>query len=788
MKVYNTLLTAFLCMLIIGCRQSDSNVEVNTIKGAGSEIIDFRVISFDLDDVKLLDGPFYRATELDKKVLLNYKPDRFLARFRIEAGLKPKAEPYHGWEDNTIAGHSLGHYLTAVCLMFQTTGDSVFKERADYIVKELAECQNAEGNGYIGAFKDGLKILEGEVAKGDIRAQGFNLNGIWVPYYTQHKVLDGLIHAYKLCGNNEALDVAVKFSDWLYTIVKDLNEEQIQEMLNCEHGGINEVLAELYALTKDNKYLGMSKVFHHKAIIDSIAHHNDILQGKHANTQIPKFVGTARRYELTGNENDYEASEFFWDRVVNHHSYVTGGNSNHEYFGGPDSLRNRLSDGTTETCNVYNMLKLSAHLFQWEAKAEVADYYERALFNHILSSQNPTDGRVTYFLSLEMGGCKTYQDPEWFTCCVGTGMENHAKYGKNIYYHNNEELFVSQFIASELRWEEKGITVTQNTKYPEEQGTSFKINCDNPVKFALNIRYPGWAEQGIQILINDELYKVVEEPQSFVSINRKWSSGDEVKVIIPFNLRLESMPDDENRVAVMYGPLVLVGDLGPENDSTATDLLYVPVLMTSERNPEIWLKKVPGKMNTFVSKNIGRPKDVLFMPFYEVHGRTYSVYFDLFTEEKWDQQKVEYLKIKQKLKKLQEMTIDYFKLGEMQPERDHNFKEENTWVEELKHTKYREADRGGWFSFDMDVYAGQPMSLVMEYYGGLPGKRTFDVYIDDHKIASENLCNKNNGEFYYQEYAIPNELSVNGGKVTIKIIPNEGHRAGPVSSARIVKR
>ncbi len=788
MKVYITLLTAFLCILILGCRQSDSNIEVNSIKGTGSEIIDFRVISFDLDDVKLLDGPFYRATELDKKVLLNYKPDRFLARFRIEAGLKPKAEPYHGWEDNTIAGHSLGHYLTAICLMFQTTGDSVFKERADYIVKELAECQDAVGNGYIGAFKDGLKILEGEVAKGDIRAQGFNLNGIWVPYYTQHKVLDGLIHAYKLCGNNEALVVAVKFSDWLYTIVKDLNEEQIQEMLNCEHGGINEVLVELYALTNDNKYLDMSKVFHHKAIIDSIAHHKDILQGKHANTQIPKFVGTARRYELTGNENDYEASEFFWDRVVNHHSYVTGGNSNHEYFGGPDSLRNRLSDGTTETCNVYNMLKLSAHLFQWEAKAEVADYYERALFNHILSSQNPTDGRVTYFLSLEMGGCKTYQDPEWFTCCVGTGMENHAKYGKNIYYHNHEELFVSQFIASELRWEEKGITVTQNTKYPEEQGTSFKITCDNPVKFALNIRYPGWAEQGIQILINNESYKVIEEPQSFVSIDREWNSGDEVKVVIPFNLRLESMPDDENRVAVMYGPLVLVGDLGPENDISATDLLYVPVLMTSERNPEKWLKKVSGKMNTFVSENIGRPKDVLFRPFYEVYGRSYSVYFDLFTEEKWDQQKVEYLKIKQKLKKLQEMTIDYFKLGEMQPERDHNFNEENTWVEELKHTKYREADRGGWFSFDMDVYAGQPMSLVMEYYGGLPGKRTFDVYIDDHKIASENLCNKNNGEFYYQEYAIPNEFLVNGGKVTIKIIPNEGHRAGPVSSARIVKR
>ncbi len=779
-----------LCVIIflftIGCKQSIEHAL--TINGKQSEVIPFRAITFDIKDVKLLDGPFYHATELDEKVLLDYEPDRFLARFRIEAGLQPKAEQYHGWEDNTIAGHSLGHYLTAICLMYQTTGDSVFKERADYIVSELAECQNAEGNGYLGAFENGEKILEDEVAKGDIRSQGFNLNGIWVPYYTQHKVLDGLIHAYKLCNNNEALDIAVKFSDWLFTIVKDLTDDQVQEMLNCEHGGINEVLAELYGITGNQKYLDMSMIFHHKAIIDSIAHHKDILPGKHANTQIPKFVGTARRYELTGNKNDYEASEYFWNRVVHHHSYVTGGNCNHEYFGAPDSLRDRLSDGTTETCNVYNMLKLSKHLFQWEAKAEVADYYERALFNQILSSQNPDDGRVVYNLSLEMGGHKAFQDPDWFTCCIGTGMENHAKYGKNIYYHNHEELFVSQFIASELSWNEKGVQVIQNTKYPEEQGSTFKIKCDKPVAFALNIRYPGWAEQGIQILVNDKPITVVEQPQSFVSIHRTWKSGDEVKVSIPFSLRLESMPDDENRVAVMYGPLVLAGDLGPENDPKATDLLYVPVLMTSERNPEMWLHQVVGEINTFKTEGVGRPKDVLFRPFYQVHERSYSVYFDLFTEEKWDQHKAEYLEIQQRIKKLQEMTIDYFKLGEMQPERDHNFKENKCWVEELKHIKYREADRGGWFSFEMNVYAGQPMALVLEYYGGLPGKRTFDVYVNDQKIATENLSNKNAGSFYNQQYALPDELTVNGGKVTVKLVPNEGHRAGPVASARIVKR
>ncbi len=771
--------------LLQSCHQTSPPA---TIKGSEGEVVPFRAVTFDIKDVKLLDGPFKHATELNEKMLLSFEPDRFLAKFRTEAGLKPKAEHYHGWEDNSIAGHSLGHYLSAVSLMYETTGDTAFKNRADYIVSELAACQDADGDGYIGAFTDGKRILEEEVAKGDIRAKGFDLNGIWVPFYTEHKVLDGLIHAYKLCGNQKALEVATKFSDWLYTIVKDLNDDQIQEMLNCEHGGINEVLAELYGLTKNEKYMQMSHIFHHKAIIDSMAHHKDILAGKHANTQIPKFVGTARRYELTGDSSDYQASEFFWDRVVHHHSYVTGGNCNHEYFGEPDSLRNRLSDGTTETCNVYNMLKLTSHLFEWEAKPEMADFYERALFNHILSSQNPVDGRVIYNLSLEMGGHKVYQDPQWWTCCVGTGMENHSKYSKNIYYHNDEELFVSQFIASELNWKEKGLKLTQNTGYPDEQGTSFKVECDNPVNFTLQIRYPYWCEKGIEVTVNGKPCKVDAKPQSFVAIQREWKSGDEVKVSFPFTLRLEAMPDDENRIAVMYGPLVLAGDLGPEDDEKASDPLYVPVLMTSDRNPADWITPVDGEVNTFKSHDVGRPVDVLFRPFYGIHNRNYSVYFDLFTKEKWDEQKAAYIRKQEQFKKLQEMTIDYCQLGEMQPERDHNFKDSKSWVEELKHKKYREADRGGWFSFEMSVYAGQPMSLVLEYYGGLPGHRTFDVFVNDEKIATENLSEKNAGEYYNQIYSLPDKLTVNGGKITVKLVPKDGHRAGPIASARMIKR
>lgn len=777
--------TILLAVLAFSCADQ-KNVE--KIKTDGLEKIEFSVLPFEIRDVKLLDGPFKRATELNEQSLLNYEPDRFLAKFRIEAGLEPKAEHYHGWEDNTIAGHSLGHYLSAICLMYETTGNEEFLTRANYIVDELAECQKADGEGYIGAFPDGKMILEEQIAIGDIRSKGFDLNGIWVPYYTQHKVLAGLYDAYNLCGNKKALEIAENFSDWLYTVVDDLDDNQIQEMLNCEHGGMNEAMVELYALTGKEKYLQMSDKFHHKRILDSLAHHVDILPGEHANTQIPKIVGTARRYELTGNKCDYETTEFFWETIVHHHSYVTGGNGNHEYLTVPDKLNDQLSEGTTETCNVYNMLKLSRHLFEWETKPEVADFYERALLNHILSSQNPYDGRVIYNLSLEMGGHKVYQDPEWFTCCVGTGMENHSKYAANIYFHNNSELYLFQYIASELTWADKGVVLKQTTQFPEEHGTTLEFSCENPVEFALKVRYPYWCEKGIEILVNGKKIKIKEQPGSYITINRKWDTGDKVEILFPFTLRLEFMPDNENRIAIMYGPLVMAGDLGPEDDPRVSDPLYVPVFMTSELHPETWTTPVEGKINTFMTHDVGRPRDVELKPFYATHLRNYSVYFDLFTAEKWDEQQAEYKAEQEKIKKMQEMTIDFFQPGEMQPERDHNFKEEKTWVDEFKNKKYREADRGGTFSFEMGVYAGEPMQLAFEYWGGFPGSRTFDIYVNDVKLATENISNAKPNEFFYKYYSIPDKLTINGGKIKVKLVPHDGHRAGPVFSVRTMKR
>lgn len=775
------------CAVLLLNVSSCSSPEISYIKTGGNEVVSFRVLPFELTQIKLLDGPFLHATELNEKTLLGYEPDRLLSKFYSEAGLKPKAEHYMGWEDETIAGHSLGHYLSACSMMYQTTGDKRFLERVNYIVSELKYLQDADGDGYIGAFPKGKKILTEEVSKGDIRSQGFDLNGIWVPFYTQHKMMAGLRDAYRLCGNQTALDVEKRFADWLEGIVTPLNDEQVQKMLRCEHGGISETLADLYADTKDEKYLRISKIFYQKSFLDPLKENKDILPGKHCNTNIPKLIALSRIYELTGDTSDRKAAEFFWQTVVNHHSYVTGGNGNNEYFGPADKLRDRLGEGTTESCNVYNMLKLTEHLFGWDASAQAADFYERALFNHILSTQNPVTGNVTYNLSLDMGGFKDFQDPLWFTCCIGSGMENHSKYGKNIYYHNDNELYAFQFIASELIWKEKGLVLIQKTSWPEEQGTAFEFNCEKPLKLIFQIRYPSWAKNGIEIKVNGRTKRINQQPGNFVAIEKTWKTGDKVEVKIPFTLRLEAMPDDSNRVAVMYGPLVMAGDLGPVKDSASRDAMYVPVMMTENRDPSTWMKPVEGKINTFMTINTGRPRDLEMKPFYTIYDRRYSVYWDLFNEAGWTSKQQEYNARLERNRKLKEAEIDFVQPGEMQPERNHNFKGEKTSPGSFKERANRES-RGGWFSFDLKVNPDGANAIVVDYWGGFPGAKTFDILVNNKVIATENITNKKDGQFITVQYDVPQEISRGRFKVNVKFQAHPGNMAGPVFSIRTIRK
>jgi len=765
------------------------NNKGHRIETGGPEAVDFGVLPFDLSQVKLLKGRFNHATELNKKILLDYEPDRFLSTFRLEAGLEPRAETYGGWEDyprRNLNGHSLGHYMTALALMYKTSGEQEFLDRLNYIVDELEMCQRADGDGYIGALPGAKKVFEEEVAKGEISSAGFDLNGYWAPFYIMHKILAGLNDAYLLCGNEKALVISGNFADWISSVVNPLNDEDLQKMLHCEHGGINESYAELYAITGNEKYLETANIFYHKAVLDSLAGKTDILPGIHGNTQIPKLIGLARLYELTGNEQYRETSRFFWDRVVNHHSYVTGGHGFEEYFGEPDQLSDRLGAGTTETCNVYNMLKLSRHIFTWKPEAEVADFYERALFNHIHSSQHPETGHVIYNLSLEMGGFKSYQDPAYFTCCVGTGMENHSKYAKNIYYHNNKELYISQYIASELNWEEKGINMLMKTRYPDEQGATLEFRNEEPAVMTIQVRYPSWAEKGIEIKVNGKKKSVKQAPGSFVPVSGKWKAGDKVEISIPFSLRLEAMPDNPGRIAIMHGPVVLAGDLGPERDQDAYDPMYVPVLITGNRPPAEWLTPKEGKDNTFVMNGVGQPRDVELKPFFDTHNRRFSIFWDVFTEEEWKDKQEDYRLKEEKRKELEQMTVDFAQPGEMQPERDHNFSHDNSRVVRFRGRAGRQS-RGGWFSFNMKMAADSPVVLVVDYWGQEKRRTGFDILVNDKIIASETISS-DDGEFISTSYPVPRDLTVGMFNATVKFRAKDEYAVvGPVYGVRIIK-
>ncbi len=741
---------------------------------------------FRIEDVRLLDGPFKHALMKDAEYLLRLEPDRLLSGFRKEAGLKPKAESYGGWESMTIAGHSLGHYLSACALMFAATGDERFRERVNYIIAELETCQRANGNGYVAAIPNGKKIFH-EVSTGDIRVQPFDLNGGWVPWYTLHKLFAGLLDVHRYVKNVKALDIAVKLADFADATVAKLTEEQFQRMLRCEHGGMNEVLAELYSRTGNEKYLQLSRRFHHKAVLEPLAREEDRLQGLHANTQIPKLIGLARRYELTLDPNDKTAAEFFWQRVVHHHSYVNGGNSDGEHFGPPDKLSSRLSQNTSETCNTYNMLKLTRHLFEWHVSADYADYYERALYNHILASQDPEDGMVCYYVPMRAGSKKIYSKPfDDFWCCVGTGMENHAKYGEAIYFHSDDTLWVNLFVPSELNWREKGLSLRQETSYPESEKIAFTITAKRPVNIALRLRYPGWATQNAALKVNGQAQTVAAKPGSYIEIKRTWKTGDRVELTIPMSLRLETMPDNPNRVAILYGPTVLAGTLGAE-DETSTVTLQ-PALLTGDRDPSKWLKPVANEALTFRTMNTGRPNDVMLYPFYRMHHKRYAVYWDLLNEQQWIERESNYTKELERVRKLEALTVDFVQPGEAQLEREHNLQGERMDAGENQGRKWRHARVDGWLSFDLKAPADGPVTLVCSYWGSETGPRKFDILVDGVKIATQSLQNDKPGEFFDVTYAIPEDVTRGKSKITIRFQGQPGNMAGGFYGVRVIRK
>jgi DUF1680 family protein len=597
------------------------------------------VRAFDPADVRLLDGPFRQAQERDANYLIRLEPDRLLHNFRVNAGLIPKAPVYGGWEsvEPWVAircqGHSLGHYLSACSLMFAATGDQRFRQRVDYIVAELRDCQDAGKSGLICAFPDGDAPLV-EI----LSATRF----VGVPWYTMHKIFAGLRDAYQHAGNRTALDVLIKLSDWAVAHTRNLSDQQFQKMLDTEHGGMNEVLADVCAITGEKRVLTLAERFCHQALLTPLAESRDTLDGLHSNTQIPKVIGFSRLYELTGRENYRTASNFFWQTVVSRRTFATGGNGDGEHFFPPaDFLKHLGSAKTMETCCTHNMLKLTRSLFAQDPNAAFGDYYERALYNSILGSQDPDSGMMTYFQPVRPGYLKLYCTPtDSFWCCTGTGMENHAKYGDSIYFHDADTLYVNLFIASKLTWKEKGITITQTTRFPDEEGTRLQVAFRKPAKLTLKVRQPFWCAAA-KIKVNGRDWSTSSRPGTFISVNRTWRTGDVVDVQLPMKIRTEALPGNPDTVAVMYGPLVLAGRLGRQgltpgadiivNERTYGDVLNervdVPMLKAAPEEIVRRIKRSAESKLAFQTVGIGSPNDVSLIPYYRIAHERYNIYW-----------------------------------------------------------------------------------------------------------------------------------------------------------------
>ena len=759
----------------------------------GAPKVPLKASPFELSQVRLLDGPFREAMLRDRDYLLSLDPDRLLHSFRVTAGLPSSATPYGGWEkpDCEVRGHSVGHYLTACARMYASTGDARLKARADTLVAAFAKCQEAlpargAHAGYLSAFPESfIDRVEAHPP-------------VWAPWYTLHKIMAGLLDAYQECGNAQALEVALRMADWIKYRIDHIPPEQMQRSLDTEFGGMNEVLANLYGVSGNPEHLRLARAFDHKFVFDPLARGEDRLNGLHANTQIPKMIGAAREYEVTGESRYRDIATVFWQRVALARSYVIGGHSDGEHFFPIEQFSRHLSPDTAETCNTYNMLKLSRHLFSWAPSATVMDFYERALYNHILASQDPVKGMFVYLMSLKPGHFKVYSTPEdSFWCCVGTGMENHATYGNSIYFHSADSLFVNLFIPSELSWREKGLTVRQETKFPEQETSRLTFHCAKPVELAVEIRHPAWAGAGMTVSVNGKKQAVQSAPGSYLALRREWKEGDRVEIRCPMSLRTEAMPDNPNIVALLYGPIVLAGELGTEGMGSPyalsqTDLNHVPspeapVFITGTSDLLRHVKPVSGKPLSFQTRGIGRPKDVSLIPFYRMHHQRYSVYWQVSSEEQWKLKQAGTAAAAARERERDRRTVDLVRVGEQQSEVDHQFQGDRVQSGEHQSRKWRHATDGGWFSYQVKVLADKPMTLVCSYWGSDSGAREFDILVDGEKVAAQKLENNQPGSFFDVEYALPEALTRGKGRVTLKFQAHPGCMAGGLYGVWLLK-
>lgn len=765
--------------------------------------------TFPLGAVALLDGPFKHARDLNIQTLLKYDVDRLLAPYRKEAGLPPRDSGFKNWEG--LDGHVGGHYLSAMALNYASTRNAECKRRMDYMVAELKACQDANaanhpawGVGYVGGVP-GSAVIWSTLKSGDFKAY----RAAWVPWYNVHKMYAGLRDAWLYGGNEDAKALFLKFCDWGLNITAALSDEQMQSMLDTEHGGMNEVFADVYQMTGADRYLSAARRFSHRELLNPMAEGRDNLDNKHANTQVPKAIGFQRIGEVSNEETYKKAGDFFWQTVTTNRSLAFGGNSRREFFPSVTASVDFVNDVEgPESCNTYNMLKLSEGLFRTYPSGKYVDFYEKALYNHILSTQHPEHGGYVYFTPARPRHYRVYSSPnQGMWCCVGSGMENHSKYNQAIYTHSHDSLFLNLFIPSELAWKEKGIRMKQQTGFPYEQGTKLIIT-NGSSRFNLLVRYPSWVKKGaLKISVNGKAISHTSQPSSYVAIDRIWKKGDVVQVSLPMHTTVEHLPNVPEYIAIMHGPILLGAKTGTDDlkglvaDDSRWGHIASGKRLPLDKAPIIVednlaafankLRPVAGKPLTFTASQIKleNPINVVFEPFYKIHDSRYMMYWMALSHKQYRSYLDSVAKLENAKQELQKRTIDFVAPGEQQPEADHGLQRQNSNTGNHLDEFWRDARNEGFFSYNMTTNKETGLSLIVRYWGAEWGARKFDIYIDDQKLVTEDNTGRwNQSKFQEVEYSIPDAMIKGKENVRVKFGALPGNTAGAVYYIRLVRK
>jgi DUF1680 family protein len=760
--------------------------------------------TFDLSTVRLQDSPFLKAQQTDLQYILSLDVDRLLVPFRRDAGITTEVESYGNWENTGLDGHIGGHYLSALSNMYAATGNDEIKRRLDYMVKTLAECQEKNGTGYVGGIPNGKAIWE-DIRIGKIESDNFSLNRRWVPLYNIHKLYAGLYDAAVIGRNAQAKDVFIRLCDWFVALTSNLTDDQIQLMLKSEHGGLNEVFAQATELTGDQKYLVLGKKLSHRAILNPLLQGADQLTGLHANTQIPKVIGFKRIADVTHDKAWSDAADFFWNTVVSHRTVSIGGNSVREHFHPATDFSSMIeSNQGPETCNTYNMLKLTKALFLSKPEAKYMDYYERAIYNHILSSQHPKGGFV-YFTPMRPRHYRVYSSVnESFWCCVGSGLENHTKYGELIYAHEGRNLYVNLFIPSTLEWKEQKVRIKQETMFPFTEETRLTVNTEKKSKFRISLRRPHWAgDKSFQISINGKLLKIDSQPGSYVSLDRVWKDGDVITIKLPMRTVIEQLPDSSSWASFVHGPIVLAAatdstDLkglrsdGSRMGHVAEGKFYpleeAPVIVTNDKNWITEVRAIPGKSLTFSLPSSVYPakySGLQLVPFFLVHDRRYMIYWPTATATELEKMKILMATKSRAREELKLRTVDEVTPGEQQPEVEHNFDGKGTEAGSSNGESWRLARE--WMSYELTRDKTAELLLSVSYGREVKNKK-FVVTLNNKEL-SESSQVTGDGETVLIEYKIPVEILASGNdtKLLLKFTAVPGSDTGRIFSIALLR-